>query len=317
MAAVFTDLVAVEHVVDIAAPARAIYALVANTSRWPHIFGPTVHVELLDHIDGQERLRLWATANGEVRNWTSRRNLDPGALSIRFQQEKCSSPVAEMGGHWLISTIDAGTCRVRLLHDYRAVSADQLPWIEAAVDRNSQSELQALKRAAEQDPDQPGIEVSFADSVLIEGDPGSAYAFLAEAEKWPERLTHVSRLQLRTDPELVQHMVMDTTAKDGSLHRTESIRVCFPEERIVYKQTVTPPIMAAHTGEWTVRPTGSRVMVSSQHTVRLRPDMIAELLGDRVTIPAAAAEVRAILSANSRMTLQSTKEYVENLAGRA
>jgi aromatase len=304
-----TDLVTVEHTIDIAAPARVVYDLIADVASWPQIFHPTLHIDVLEQGDGHERLRLWATANGEVRNWVSRRELDPSALRIDFRQEVPSSPVNAMGGSWIITAVDAGQTAVRLLHDYRSDDEDSLPWIAAAVDRNSRSELGALKEAAELDL--PGLQFSFEDSIVIDGDAGVAYQFLERADLWPERLGHVASLDLAEDSDGVQRMVMETVTPDASVHTTESVRICFPEQRIVYKQIVTPPIMSAHTGQWHVHRDAGATIVTSQHTVRLRPDKVSDILGQDIPLSDAAAKVRAALSANSRLTLHAAKAYTE------
>ena len=48
-----------------------------RSSNWPRIFPPTIHVDQVERDGTQERIRIWATANGEPKNWTSRRTLDP------------------------------------------------------------------------------------------------------------------------------------------------------------------------------------------------------------------------------------------------
>ncbi|MBV9821694.1 MAG: aromatase/cyclase [Actinobacteria bacterium] len=307
-----TALIQVEHTVEISAPPRAVYDLVADVTRWPQIFSPTVHIEILDSGPGHELLRLWATANGEVRDWVSRRELDPGALRVDFRQEVPSPPVKAMGGSWLITAAGTGRTRVRLLHDYRAEDEASLPWISAAVDRNSRTELHALKSAAELST--AGIQFSFEDSVLIDGSPEVAYDFLARAELWPTRLDHVASLDLTEDSGGVQRMVMETVTPDASVHTTESIRICFPHERIVYKQTLTPPILSAHTGQWRIAAQDGATLVTSQHSVRLRPDKVTDILGAGTTLDDAADRVRNALSANSRLTLRAAKEFSEKAA---
>jgi aromatase len=140
----------VGHDILVMAPAAEVYRLIAEVENWPLIFPPTVHVRHLERSDRQERLQIWATANGQPKSWTSRRVLDPEKLSIAFQQEVPAPPVAAMGGTWLIEPGEGGT-RVRLLHDYRAIDddPDSLAWIDQAVDRNSQAELAALKATVE------------------------------------------------------------------------------------------------------------------------------------------------------------------------
>ena len=77
------------HTVMIGAPAKVVYDLIADVTRWPYIFGPTVHAEVFETDGTTERLRLHAFANGDVRTWTSRRELDSANLHVKFEQERC------------------------------------------------------------------------------------------------------------------------------------------------------------------------------------------------------------------------------------
>ena len=47
-----------------------VYGLIADVAGWPHVFGPTVHVDLLREDAGEQLLHIWALANDEVRDWT-------------------------------------------------------------------------------------------------------------------------------------------------------------------------------------------------------------------------------------------------------
>jgi aromatase len=90
-----------------------------------------------------------------------------------------------MGGTWLIEPISEGESRVRLLHDYRAVDDDpgNLAWIEQAVDRNSRSELAALKTSVELATGPAGdLMLSFEDTVRIDGAAKDVYDFINEAQ---------------------------------------------------------------------------------------------------------------------------------------
>lgn len=87
----------VEHEITIKAPANTVYGLIEDVTNWPHVFPPTIHVERLESEGRSERIRIWATARGEAKTWTSRRELDPEALRITFRQEQSAPPVASMG----------------------------------------------------------------------------------------------------------------------------------------------------------------------------------------------------------------------------
>ncbi|MEU4877543.1 aromatase/cyclase [Streptomyces sp. NPDC021608] len=305
----------VEHEITINAPATAVYRLLAEVTNWPRIFPPTIYVDREESGANEERIRIWATANGEPKTWTSRRVLDPEALRIGFRQEVPAPPVAAMGGTWIVEPLDQGASRVRLLHDYRAVDDDphDLLWIERAVDRNSTSELAALKENVERAhaAETQELTFSFTDTVRIEGSAKDAFAFVNEAARWTERLPHVARVRFSEDTPGLQELEMDTRAKDGSTHTTKSYRVVLGHHRIAYKQVTLPALMTLHTGLWTFEESGDGATASSQHTVTLNTDNIAKILGPEATVADARAYVQSALSTNSLATLGHAKEYAE------
>ncbi|MFI5688944.1 aromatase/cyclase [Streptomyces sp. NPDC051636] len=304
----------VEHTIEVDAPASEIYRLLAEVENWPRLFHPTIHVEHVERGEHTERIRIWATANGEAKSWTSRRQLHPEELRIDFRQEVSAPPVAAMGGAWIIEPVSDRTCRVRLLHDYRAVDdeAEGLAWIDQAVDRNSRSELAALKVNAELVVgSSEDLLLSFQDSVRIDGSAKDVYDFLDQANHWTERLPHVAKVELTEDTPGLQLLTMETRAKDGSTHTTSSVRVCFPHQRIVYKQTVVPALMTLHTGYWLLEEDGEGVIATSQHTVVINTENIPAILGDKAGVADARQYVQGALSANSRATLGHAKDYAE------
>ncbi|MFD4972660.1 aromatase/cyclase [Streptomyces sp. NPDC058424] len=306
----------VEHEITISAPAAAVYRLLAEVTNWPRIFPPTIYADREETSGNEERIRIWATANGEPKTWTSRRTLDPKALRITFRQEVPAPPVAAMGGTWIVEPLDEGTSRVRLLHDYQAVDDDphDLLWIERAVDRNSTTELAALKENVEgvHIAETQELTFSFTDTVRIEGSAKDAFAFVNEAGLWPERLPHVARVRFTEDTPGLQELEMDTRAKDGSTHTTKSYRVAVGHHRIAYKQVTLPALMTLHTGVWTFEETDdSGATASSQHTVTLNTENIAKILGPEATVADARAYVHGALSTNSLATLGHAKDYAE------
>ncbi|RKT55609.1 aromatase/cyclase [Saccharothrix australiensis] len=301
-----------EHQILVAAPARAVYDIAADVTRWPWTFPPTVHAERLESGGGTERIRLWALANGEVKTWTSARVLDPEGLCVRFRQEVSQPPVAEMGGEWVMTPLSAEKTLVALKHEFRALDDDPagVRWIREAVDRNSRAELEKLKTAAEA-PDRDALTLAFRDSVSIAGNLVDVYDFLADAARWPERLPHVARLDLTEEVAGIQVMAMDTVAAGGAVHTTESVRVCFPPNRIVYKQTAVPALMAAHTGSWTLSGVDGAVTATAEHTVVLEPAAVPRVLGASSTVADARELVEKSLRANSTTTLKHARAFAE------
>jgi aromatase len=304
----------VEHEITIGTSADTVYGLIADVTKWPQVFPPTVHVEYIERGDSTERIQIWATANGTAKTWISRRDLDPNRLRIDFRQERSQPPVGGMGGAWIIEPISAEQCRVRLLHDYRAVDDDpqKLAWIDAAVDRNSKSELAALKANAELDADAPDLLLSFEDTVRINGKAKDVYDFINDAQLWSERLPHVAQVSLEEDTPGLQLLEMDTLTRDGSTHTTKSVRVCLPSKKIVYKQIKVPALMTMHTGHWLINEQDDGgLAVTSRHTVRINDENITSVLGDTAKLGDAREFVRTALSANSLATLGLARSYAE------
>jgi len=302
-----------EHQIRIDAPATRVYQLIADVRQWPEIFPPTVHADCAGREGNSELIRIWATANGTAKTWTSRRQLDEDKLTIAFRQERSQHPVGGMGGQWLVEPLPGSGCLVRLLHDYFAANDSQadLEWIGQAVDRNSAAELNALKTSAElREHEQL---VTFEDTVEVDGNAENVYDFLNEAQLWPERLPHVARVALDEETSGLQILEMDTRAKDGSVHTTRSVRVCQPYFSIIYKQIVLPPLMTLHTGRWLIEPAERGVSVTSRHTVALNTDKIGEVLGDGADVASARAAVKSALSGNSLATLKLAKAYAEQV----
>ncbi|MEV4754166.1 aromatase/cyclase [Micromonospora sp. NPDC049559] len=301
------------HRITVDAPAEQVFALVADVTAWPYVFPPTLHAEYLRRSDTEERLRIWATANGEVKTWTSRRLLHRDRRRIRFQQEVPAPPLASMSGEWIVEAAGPDRTEVTLTHEFRALTAEPetLAWITRAVDTNSDAELAALRNAAERTEDDRELLLTFADTVHVDAPPEPVYAFIHDADGWPERLPHVARVRLDEDPPGTQLLEMDTRAPDGDVHTTRSVRICFAPERIVYKQLERPRLLAVHTGRWSFRAVSGGTEVTSAHTVVLDRDAIPEVLPPDTTVARARQLVRNALGRNSRTTLEHAKAYVE------
>lgn len=295
----------VVHTRKTPAPARRLYELVARAELWPTVFEPAVHVRILERDQGTERFQIWASVAGQVKTWTSRRTLDPDAPRVTFRQERTQPPIASMGGSWEFRE-DGGGTEIVLTHDFAAVDEAALPGLRAALDANSEKELAALARLAEQQFPLEEVLFTFEDTLQVpSGD--DAYAFIERSDLWPERLPHVGKVTLTeeaadTGSPGVQDMTMETVTADGSTHTTRSIRLCFPGESIVYKQLVPPALLSGHSGAW-LFDNDEKDTVTARHTVAIDPTRVEEVLGEGKTVADARAYLRAALGANSRATL--------------
>ncbi|MFC7331310.1 aromatase/cyclase [Marinactinospora rubrisoli] len=305
-----------EHTTTVHAPADTVYELIADVTQWPHTFPPTIHTERIHATAGHEHIHIWALANGDVTDWTSRRHLDPTTRTIRFHQDTPHHPVAAMSGTWTLKPLTSTDTLLTLTHDFQAVdnAPHHLDWIERAVHTNSTSELDRLKHAAETRTTLTDLTLHFHDTLHITGDPTHTYDFLHRADLWPTRLPHVAHLDLHETPTGTQTMTMHTQPPGGGpTHTTRSIRLCFPPHRIVYKQTTLPALMTAHTGEWLITPDGNGGhTATSRHTVVLNPATIPTVLGQNATTTDARTYVHNALSTNSRTTLHHAKHHTEH-----
>jgi aromatase len=304
-----TEIQRVTHRATTKAPAAAVYDLVADVRRWPVLFGPTIHVDVLEHDDRAERFTIWALVNDKVINWTSRRTFDPARSRITFRQEHSSPPIASMTGTW--EFVDHGPAGTELLlhHEFSTVdgSAESAAKITRALDANSTAELGAIRRIAELGHPIDDLVCTFDDAIKVSAPAKAAYAFVDQARKWPYRLPHVADVRLTEEEAGVQHMTMETVTADGSSHTTSSIRVCAPGRRIVYKQTRPPAGLLGHAGGWLFddRDDGGSLL-TSRHMIMLDP------AADHGGSPAAArAWFTEALRANSRTTMRYAKKFAE------
>lgn len=305
-----TQTMRAKHRATVGAAPADLYGLVADVTRWPVLFGPTVCVEHLHRTEPSERFAIWALVNGGVTHWTSRREFDPVASRISFRQEHSQPPVEWMGGTWEFSELPGEGSEIVLTHEFAAAPGTEQQ-IREALDRNSDSELGALRRIAEAGFPVNELIFGFEDTVHVAGPVRAAYEFVDRADEWPARLPHVRRVDFaETDPG-IQHLTMETVAGDGAAHTTTSIRVCRPGEWIAYKQTVPPAPLLGHSGTWLFQDLGKDgCAVTARHLVLLDPDAVSASAG-LATVTGIRARVRSALSGNSQLTLEHARKFAE------
>jgi aromatase len=310
----------VMHTATMRAAPGDVYSLVADVTRWPVVFGPTVHVEHLYRDETTERFAIWALVNGRVVHWTSARTLDPAGPRIDFKQEHSMPPVASMGGTWEFRDWQQGGTQVLLRHEFATTdgSADGEASLREALDRNSDSELGALRQVAESGYPADALIFEFEDAIQIAGPAAAAYEFIDRADQWHRRLPHVRQVSLEEPAPGIQHLTMETVTADDAAHTTSSVRVCTPNRWIAYKQTVAPVPLLGHSGTWSFRDLGdSACHVVARHLVMLDPALLSpEGTGAATSsgiqpLSAVAGRVKAALSGNSMATLEHARKFAE------
>ncbi|MFI6317041.1 aromatase/cyclase [Nonomuraea sp. NPDC050556] len=303
--------------ITVPAPAETLYAIVADVSSWPQFHPSAVHAEVCLRDLSGTLIRHWALADHEsVRTWRARWQFDPAANRIRFAHETPPAPFRSLSGEWAFADLPDGSCQVTLRHTLTFLPGDRerAEAMVAVVARNTQELLDSARDAATRREELRSLVLSFEDRVFIAGSIRDVYTFLYEANEWPDRIPHVSRLALEQPAPDIQFFDMDTKAPDGSTHSTRSVRVCRPNHLIVYKQIVLPALLDAHTGHWSFLETPEGVLASARHTVTIKRSALG-LLGDEATLSDARRYLRRALSIHSVRNLNLAKEYAEELAG--
>jgi aromatase len=297
--------------VTASAPAGVLYGLIADATQWPLFFKPCLHVEQLDFDGTHERLRMWATAGEEIASWVSSRRLDVGRHRVEFRQDVTAAPLESMSGVWTVKPL-GDRCRVTLEHAF-TVAGDapaDVARLQRIIRANSHAQLDRLAWLAERWTRLDDLVLSFEDTVRVKGPAELVLDFLYRAADWPDALPHVHTLQLTENVPGVQVMSMGSSTADGSLHRTESVRICFPGAgRITYKQTRTSSLLAAHTGEWLIEPDEAGLNVTARHTVLLWEDAVEPVLGPGTTMEQARQHVREELGLASLLVLDHAARH--------
>ncbi|MER5907516.1 SRPBCC family protein [Streptomyces mirabilis] len=345
---------ACEHTVGVAAPAGVVYGMLADAVRWPVFLPSVVHVERLDFDGVQERLRMWELADdaadvatdddtaddgagdgagdaaddgaagagggvlgGRVGSWHARRVLHPDVRAVVFEQEDAVWPGSVTSGVWSVRPAGEAECVLGLRQECGLpVAAADGARREAEADVHRR--LAQVRRAAGWWERLDELLLSFEDRVRIEGPAELVYDFLYRIGEWPGRVPHVERAGVREDVPGIQVVSLDSCAAPGGRTvSTRAVRLCFPHAgRIVYKETLTSELIAAHSGEWSLLPDAFGVTVVAAHQVMLRQEAVGRVLGAGTGLLEARDHVRAWLSRASTETLGLAKWHAESTVRR-
>ncbi len=305
---------------EVDAPAGVLYGLIADALRWPVFLPPTVHVEQLEFDGESERLRMWVTANDEIRSWTTRRVLDPVAHRVDFRQEVLPRPVTSMGGSWSVEPRGPERSLVTLRNDFSVdgnARAD-VDWVRRATTANSRAALANLRGLAERWRRLDDLVLSFEDTTRVDAPVEPVYDFLHRFGDRPDAVPGATGIDIAEQAPGVQLMTVRLNGADGTARTTESVRIGFPHAgRIVYKDvrdSEQPALLAAHAGEWSVEPEpwGTGVTVVARHHAVLDEDGVRERYGDGADAVRLAREaLRARLARESAAALRLAKEHAE------
>jgi C7-C12 aromatase (ARO/CYC) len=308
----------VEQQVLVAVPLPVVRELVEDVVGWTQLYSPAVHAEYVERNGDDDLIQHWSVVDEHtVRTWRVRRWSHPDGDRISFVHEPAKPPMRDIRGDWtFVSEAGGSATLVRMRHEFELIeeAADRAAELAAAIQRNSNEYLAALKYAAQRRAELAQLILSFEDSLFIAGSIKDAYDYIYQANKWPERIPQVSRLVLEENKPNIQFFDMDTVTPDGATHTMRSVRICLPPNKIVYKQIHPPTLLDAHTGHWLFTEVPEGVIASARRTVTIKPSALSAL-GAGTTVRDARNYLRRVLSADSMANLHLVKSYAEDRAG--
>lgn len=301
----------VRHTTIVNAPVALVFDLVAGLERWPEFHGPSVHAERLGHRDGAELVQHWWVIDDHtVRSWQARWRFHRDALRISYEFDPEEPGAAPSRGQFAFLSSSERSTEIRAEQTVSGAGS----FHPERVERELRELVDRFADAAAHSEERRDLVVDFEDPLFVAGPLDDAYRYLYEADKWPERIPHVSRLILEEPVPDVQFFDMETQTPDGSSHTTRSVRVCLSGNKIVYKQIRLPKLLDGHTGHWKFTPTREGFILAARHTATIRPDALP-ILGPGTTVLDARRYLRRVLSANSMSNLQLAKAYAEERTG--
>ncbi|BCL32533.1 SRPBCC family protein [Streptomyces aurantiacus] len=292
------------------APAEVVLGLIADPDPL-HYLSPTIVYAERDTtgpaFPARDSVTVWTvTEDEQVWSRTQHRTLDSDGLRVAFE-DTVESTLAGVHGAWVLRAVSADKTEIELTQDTSALTS---PEAVARAEGARSDLLSTVAYAAGNRQELSDLVVDFRDPLFAAGSPEDAYKILYEADRWPERLAHVSRIDMTEDVPGIQFFDMDTTTSDGAPHTTRSVRICFPHSKIVYKQIGLPALLDAHTGHWLFTPTREGIVVESRHVAVIKPSALP-VLGEGTTVEDARRYLRRVLSTNSMTNLRLAKEFAE------
>jgi len=296
--------------VVVEAPAKVVLDLIADPDPLHYLSPTIVYADRVTAGPDKDRVTVWTiTETEQVWSRTQQRTLDPDGLRVTFEDTP-ESTLAGVRGEWVLRAVSDDKTEIELKQDTSALTSPEAV-IRAEEARSDL--LSTVAYAAANRQELSDLVVDFRDPLFAAGSAEDAYKILYEADRWPERLAHVSRIDMTEEVPGIQFFDMDTTTSDGAPHTTRSVRICFPHSKIMYKQIGLPALLAAHTGHWLFTPTREGIVIESRHVAVIKPSALS-ILGEGTTVEDARRYLRRVLSTNSMTNLRLSKEFAEEQA---
>ena len=145
-----------EHTVTVEAPADVVFAVLADIEGYANLFPPTRESTLLEESKTHQIARLVVDVSGQVQSWVTRRDIDRERRVIAYRQLENAPMIEFMGGEWRALPLDEERTQLVITHDFAARPTEVVPsqekateLLRAAVDRNSDADLDAVRKESE------------------------------------------------------------------------------------------------------------------------------------------------------------------------
>ncbi|MCX5339135.1 aromatase/cyclase [Streptomyces atratus] len=145
-----------EHTVTVEANADVVYAVLADIEGYAKLFPPTETSTMLEETETYQIARLVVDVSGQRQSWVTRRDLDREHRTIAYRQLENAPMIEFMGGEWRALPLDDNRTQLVITHDFAARPTEAVPsreqasaLLQAAVDRNSHADLDAVRKEAE------------------------------------------------------------------------------------------------------------------------------------------------------------------------
>ncbi|MFJ9109803.1 SRPBCC family protein [Streptomyces sp. NPDC102283] len=299
------------HSVSVDAPVDAVFDLIADVEQHRRIFPSVLHTAYVERDDAGDRVERWSWVQplDAVRTWRARRELHRAAGRITFAHENPAAPLTAASGEWSFTARSDGSTEVELRHAYELdASASGGEEAVALLDRGAAAQLEQLKGFVEAREDIAELEVSYEARLVIDEPIEDVYNYFYEADRWNERIPHCLSASAQEDVEHLQVVVMDVQVPSGALHTTKQARVCFPGEKIVWRQLEgLPPLDDMLYGYMAFEQTPEGVLVRTGQTELLKRNGVAKR---GWTVAEAKEHVAEVRGGRNLDSLKSAQEFL-------
>jgi aromatase len=145
-----------EHTVTVEAPADVVFAVLADIEGYANLFPPTQESTILEESETHQIARLVVDVSGQIQSWVTRRDIDRERRVIAYRQLENAPMIEFMGGEWRALPLDEKRTQLVITHDFAARPTEAVPsqekateLLRAAVDRNSDADLDAVRKESE------------------------------------------------------------------------------------------------------------------------------------------------------------------------